>query len=161
VKLRAVLDTNVLLSEARHELLFLAHQRAYTLIWSSFLVGECVRIRTELAIRHGQDRELYRARINAFIHQVTQVAVIVDYTRITGGNYREWLRDPDDEPVLAAALVGKAHYVVSLNTRDFPPEGQYAGVQYATPAQFLADLYRQFPRRRLQEAFVASGYRLP
>jgi predicted nucleic acid-binding protein len=114
VKLRAVLDTNVLLSQARHELLFLAHQRASTLIWSAFLVGECVRIRTELAIKHGQDREIYRARINAFVHQVTPGAVMVDYTKITGGNYREWLKDPDDEPVLAAALIGKAQYIVSV-----------------------------------------------
>lgn len=142
-------------------MLFLAHQRVYTLIWSTFLVGECVRIRTELAIKHGQDREIYRARINAFVHQVTPVAVMVDYIKITGGNYREWLKDPDDEPVLAAALVGKAQYIVSLNTRDFPPQGRYAGVQYVSPSQFLAELYSQYPRRRLQEAFLASGYRLP
>lgn len=161
MKLRAVLDTNVLLGQSRHELLFLAQQRVYTLIWSSFLVGECVRIRTELAIKHGQDRDIYRARINAFIHEVTQAARMVDYTKITGGNYREWLKDPDDEPVLAAALVGKAHYIVSLNTRDFPPSGRYAGVQYVLPAQFLEVLYRRHPRRRLHDAFEASGYRLP
>ncbi len=82
MKLRAVLDTNVLLGQSRHELLFLAQQRVYTLIWSSFLVGECVGIRTELAIKHGQDRDIYRARINAFIHEVTQAARMVDYTKI-------------------------------------------------------------------------------
>lgn len=86
---------------------------------------------------------------------------MVDYTKITGGNYQEWLKDPDDEPVLAAALVGKAHYIVLLNTRDFPPQRHYAGVQFVSPTQFLEELYRQYPRRRLHEAFAASGYRLP
>lgn len=86
---------------------------------------------------------------------------MVDYTRITGGTYREWLKDPDDEPVLAAALVGKARYIVSLNTRDFPPTGQYAGVQYVSPTQFLEELYRQHPRQKLHDRFVAAGYRLP
>lgn len=161
MKPRAVLDTSVLLAAERHELLFLAYRGAYTLLWSTFLVGECVRIKTELAIKHQQDRAIYRARINEFVRQVTAVATLVDYTRLAGGNYEEWLKDPDDEPLLATALVGKAHYVVSWNTKDFPPSGSFAGVQFVTPPQFLLNIYQERPYRRLRAAYLASGYHLP
>lgn len=156
---RAAVDTSVLLSAERHELLFLAHRGVYTLLWSAFLIAELVRIRTEWAIKQGQDRAVYRERINRFVEEVSRVAVLIDYTRLEGGTYGEWLTDPDDEPLLATALVGRAPYVVSWNTRDFPPGGLYAGVQYVTPPRFLAVLYRLHPRQHLLEAYRQSGYR--
>jgi len=107
MSIQAVLDTSVLLSAERHQLLFYAHKRIYTFLRSSFLVGECVRVR--------------------------------------------------DEPLLAAALVGKAGYVVSWNIHDFPPSGAFAGVWYLTPPDFYEILYAEHPRRKLKEAFEASG----
>ena len=161
MKPRAVLDTSVLLSAERHELLFLAQKRLYTIVWSSFLVSEVVRIRTEWAIKRSQDRVIYRTRINQFVTGVSQLAVLVDHTRLEGGSYTEWLKDPDDEPLLATALVGKAQYIVSWNTRDFPPTGAFAGVRYITPSQFFAEIYRQHPRRKLHDEFMAEAYHLP
>lgn len=120
-----------------------------------------MRVRTELAIKHGQEREIYRTRINNFVHEASRPASIIDYTRLEGGNYNEWLKDPDDEPLLAAALVGKAGYVVSWNTHDFPPNGGFAGVRYLTPPDFYQVLYAEYPRRKLKEAFEASDYRVP
>lgn len=145
MKPRAVLDTSVVLSAERHELLFLAHRKLYTIVWSTFLVGEVVRIRTEWGIKHSQDRKVYRERINQLVGEISRLAVLVDYTRLEGGSYIEWLKDPDDEPLLAAALVGKAPYVVSWNTRDFPPGATFAGVRYLTPPEFLAEIYSQHP----------------
>ena len=120
MKIRAVLDTSALIGIQRHELVFPAGKGYYTIVWSPFLIAEFARIRTELAIRHGQDRAIYRTRINECINVLSRLAVTVDHTRLEGGNYTRWLQDPDDEPVLATALVGKAHYIVSLNTKDFP-----------------------------------------
>ncbi len=120
MKHRAVLDTSALLGPARHELVFLASKSVYTMVWSSFLIAELTRLRTEWAIKQGLERARYRERINALTRELSQIAVIVDYTRLEGGNYRDWLRDPDDEPLLATALVGRAAYVVSHNTSDFP-----------------------------------------
>lgn len=54
---RAVLDTSALLGPQRHELVFLASQRVYSMVWSSFLIAELTRIRTEWAIKQG-----FRAR---------------------------------------------------------------------------------------------------
>ncbi|HEY8324968.1 MAG: putative toxin-antitoxin system toxin component, PIN family [Ktedonobacterales bacterium] len=142
-----MLDTSALLGPQRHELVFLASQRAYSMVWSSFLIAELTRIRTEWAIKQGLPREVYRQRINQLIELLSRTAVLVDYTRLEGGSYTEWLSDPDDEPLLATALVGRATYVVSHNTRDFPPDGVFAGVRYLTPLDFLDMLYRDHPIR--------------
>ena len=158
---RVVLDTSVLLSAERHELIFLAHRQIYTMVWSSFLVAEVVRIRTEWGIKHQQERARYRQGINNFVHELSRIAELVDYTLVEGGSYHQWLKDPDDEPLLATALVGGAQYIVSWNTRDFPPRGSFAGVRYLTPPTFLAELYMQYPEQQLHEAFSEGEYRLP
>lgn len=160
MKPRAVLDTSALLGPLRHELVFLAREGVYAMVWSSFLLAEPTRLRTEWAIKQGLDRARYRGRINALIRELSRIAVIVDYTRLEGGNYRDWLRDPDDEPLLTTALVGKAAYAVSHNTSDFPPGGVFAGVTYLTPASFLDMLYREHPRQSsLPED--AESFKLP
>ena len=141
MKVRAVLDSSVLLSAERNELLFLARKGVYTLVCSPFIFNEVVRIRTEKAIEHGQNRDEYRARINAFVDAISHVALLVNHTRLEGGNYQAWLNDPDDEPLLATALVGRAAYIVSWNTRDFPPTGSYAHIRFVTPPEFLHAMY--------------------
>lgn len=162
MKLRAVLDTSALLGPQRHELVFLAHKRAYTMLWSSFLIAEITRIRTEWAIRQGLDREVYRERINSLVKELSLIATLVDYTRLQGGAYSRWLRDPDDEPLLATALVGQASYVVSHNTSDFPPGNVFAGVRYMTPLDFLDMLYRAYPlKSKWLKREQQDPYRLP
>ena len=143
MKPRAVLDTSVLLSAERDELLFLAHKGAYRIVCSPFIFNEVVRIRTKKAIEHGQDYEVYRARINAFVNEVSRLAMLVNHTRLEGGNYDSWLKDADDEPILATALVGKAEYIVSWNTSDFPPSRTYAHVRYVTPPEFVEEIYAE------------------
>ena len=162
---KAVLDTSTLLGPQRHELVALAHQRVFTMVWSSFLISELTRVRTEWAIKQGLDREVYRERINALIHELSKIATLVDYTRLESGNYTIWLKDPDDEPLLATALVGRAEYVVSHNTRDFPPDGVFAGVRYLTPLVFLDTLYQAHPPKQGKSQGKSQGgqepYRLP
>lgn len=161
MKPRAVLDASALLNKERHELLYASRLNLYTIVWSAFVIAEFVRVRTELALKHGLDPRENRSRINAFIHEASLRAVMVNYTRLQGGNYTPWLRDVDDEPVLATALVGKAQYIVSWNTHDFPPGGIFAGVHYVTPVQFLDELYSQHPDKNLPGDFADSGFRVP
>jgi predicted nucleic acid-binding protein len=104
---------------------------------------------------------IYREHINRAIGILTHLAIVVDYTRLEGGDYTRWLTDPDDEPILATALVGKAQYIVSANTRDFPPDGLYPGVQYLTPQDFLAHLYRLHPRKYSRDFSDMPAYRFP
>lgn len=161
MKPRAVLDTSALLGPNRDELVFLASKNAFTMVWSAFLIAELTRIRTEWAIRQGLDRAIYRQRINTLIEQLAKIATLVDYTRLKGGNYTDWLSDPDDEPLLATALVGRAAYIVSHNTSDFPPGGNFAGVQYLTPTAFLEALYTEYAPHPNRKAGELETFRLP
>lgn len=144
---RVVADSSVLLSAERDEILYLARRGVIQLVLSPFLIGEVVRIRTERAIMFGQDRELYRARVNAYVNALTALSDMVNHTLLEGGDYTRWLRDPDDEPLLATALVGRAEIVVSWNTKDFPPTASYAHVRYLTPPQLFEEIYQHFPQR--------------
>lgn len=55
------------------------------------------------------------------------------------------LVDQWDAPILATAIVGKADYVVSANTHDFPPEDDsrnhtFRGITYIPPEPFITDI---------------------
>lgn len=95
--LRVVLDTSVLLSAERRPLLLLAAQQRYTLVWSPFIADEVARKLVEMGWRAATARELVTALVD--------LAEMVDHSQITGGNYDRWLRDPDDHPILATALI--------------------------------------------------------
>jgi predicted nucleic acid-binding protein len=155
---RAVLDTSTLLSEERHWLWLLARQGYYEGVWSAFIVGELVRVRTELSIRHQVARREYRKRINALVHALSDVLQIVDYRKVSTGDV---LRDPDDEPILATAVAAQAGCIVSLNTKDFPPGGAALGVRFLTPDQFLTALVLQHPAAGLAERASQAGRQLP
>lgn len=54
--------------------------------------------------------------------------------------------DPDDRHVLAAAIAGKAAYIVIWNLKDFPAKdlGSH-GVASQSPDDFLTNLHAMFP----------------
>jgi len=70
------------------------------------------------------------------------VAELVDHRRYTGP-YPDWLQDPDDRPLLAAAMVAKADYLVTANTRDFPPGKCFGSLTVVTPEEFLEILIHE------------------
>ena len=158
---RAVLDTSVLLDAERPELLFAARRNLYTIVWSAFIAAEFARVRMELAFKHRLDPHVNRERINEFVYEVFLRGVTGNYTRLQGGNYERWLQDRDDVPVLATALVGKAQYIVSWNTKHFPSGGSYADLRYLTPRTFLDELYSHNPNLNLPDEFASSGYKAP
>ncbi len=156
--LRAVLDTSVLLSEHRHWLWLMARLGYYEGVWSAFIVGELVRIRVEHSIGYGVDRLVYRQRINDLVHLLSDVLLIVNYRAETATGM---LADPDDEPILATALAAGAKCIVSLNTHDFPPGGEAAGVRFLTPHVFLAEIESGHPDAGLAERADEAGRQLP
>jgi predicted nucleic acid-binding protein len=155
--LRAVLDTSVLISEHRHWLWDFARRGYYEARWSTYIIGELVRVRVEHSIRHGVQRAMYRQRINHLIHLLTDVLIIADYRTVPLAGV---LRDPDDEPILAAAIASGAAFVVSLNTRDFPSGNEVLGVRFLTPRAFLAELTTRNPGAIVQQA-ADTGRLLP
>ena len=131
-RIRAVLDTCVLLSAERRPLLFLAAAGAYTIVWSEYIDGELKRKMIEIGWGEAKSDALLKALVG--------LAEMVDYRQIEGGNYEEWLRDPDDHPIMATALIGKVDYLVTWNVKDFPPKRRFAGVTIITPDAFLRDI---------------------
>lgn len=56
------------------------------------------------------------------------------------------LPDPDDRHVLAAAIAGKAAYIVTWNLKGFPAKDLAShGVTSQSPDAFLTDLHAAFP----------------
>lgn len=155
---RAVLDTSVLLSEHRHWLWLFAKLGYYEAVWSTYILGEMVRVRVQQYITHGVPRAEYRRRINNLIHRLSDVMLVADYRKAQTGDL---LKDPDDEPILAAALAAHAGFVVSLNTRDFPPGGEVLTVRFLTPRAFLTELESHLPDMNLTQHAEDVGRQLP
>ena len=155
---RAVLDTSALFSEHRHWLWLLARLGYYEAVWSTFIVGELVRIRVEHSIRHGVERAVYRRRVNDLIHLLSSVLVVANYKEAPAVGV---LRDPDDEPILATAIAANAEFIVSLNTRDFPAGTSHAGIRFLTPQALLAELDSRFPHANVERTAGDAGRRLP
>jgi predicted nucleic acid-binding protein len=109
-------------------------QGYYEAAWSTWIVAELVRIRVEHSIAHDVPRPTYRRHVNDLVHLLSGALFIANYRDATTGGS---LRDPDDEPILATAIAARAGFVVSLNTRDFPPDREALGVRYVTPGEFL------------------------
>ena len=155
---RAVLDTSVLISAHRHWLWLLARKGYYQGIWSAFIVGELVRVRTEHSIKHGVERAVYRQRINDLIHLFSDVLTIVDYRRVSSDAA---LKDPDDEPIHATAVAADAGCLISLNTSDFPPDAVLDGIRYVTPQEFLGALAAAHEQVDLPALVDAAGKQVP
>ena len=68
------------------------------------------------------------------------------------------LADPNDAPIWATARIAAARYVISHNTRDFPPIDQgrhiYDSIEYLTTAEFVEEVLEA-------DVAVAYGEALP
>lgn len=126
---RAVLDTSVLLSAERRPLLFLAANGLFTLVWSQYIAEEVARKMIDMGWSS--------SKVSALVDALVELAEMVDYQQIIGSNYDVWLHDLDDHPIMATALAGKVDYLVTWNTRDFPPKLRFANITILTPDAFL------------------------
>lgn len=128
-QVRAVLDTNVLVGKFRKPLLVAAGLGVYELILSPYILNEVWDVLVG-------DFEAPLREAAVFVSGLEEIATMVDQTGVTGGNYDEWLHDRDDHPVMATAIVGKADFLVTANTKDFPPKKIFAGTTLITPEAF-------------------------
>ncbi len=140
--MRAVLDTNVLVSAAIRkdgnpdQIVRLAG-RKFELLTSKYILTEVTQV---LARKHiqakylsylmAQDRRLLEQNLRAIAKTVMVKAKTT--TRLRGAVPD----DPEDEPVLACAVEGEANYLVTGDPHLLALQ-TFGGIKIVTPAQFL------------------------
>ena len=135
--MRAVLDTGILISALisdrsyPYKALELWTNRAYTLVTSEWQIEELRKVSrykhiTPLLKPHEVGRLVNRLRDRA--------EVIRDLPEVA------YSPDPDDNPIIAAALKGGAHYIVSGDKGDLLALRQIEGVSLVTARAFVERL---------------------
>lgn len=134
--MRAVLDTNVLVSARRsvhgasNRLLAAAVDGRFTMLASVPLVleYEAVLVRPENLAAFRLDHETALEALNFLVGHVEPVRL--DYL------WRPQSKDPADEMIMDAAINGRADFIVTFNERDFLAAVRF-GIGIITPAGFL------------------------
>lgn len=149
--IRAVLDTSVLFPpRQRAELQQAAQLGTFAGIWSPWIIAELNPVLTwDWVHTHGatatSERECSRAAkrmMEYLLPTFVLVAPIPPYPPAW-----EQLADIWDQPIWAAAVQGRAQYVVSENRRHYPPrqpDGSHTheGITYLPGRAFLALLLK-------------------
>lgn len=158
----ALLDTSVLWPSLQRDfLLSLAVEGMYRPVWSAEILAELeYEEARKLVARHGLP-DVDAAQRAA--HLVATMRSVFDDAEVTGweplvGTYA--LPDPDDEHVLAAAVVAGAGTIVTSNVKDFPGDKVPATIDVRRPAEFAANTVALSPaaaERAVGELAARSG----
>ncbi len=161
----AVLDTCVLWPSLQRDfLLSLAITGLYRPLWSDRLLEELEFHEARKLVERGDaDQQTAVARAGRLIGMMRSS---FDDSLVEGWEPLEGtlgLPDPDDEHVLAAAIVGSAGAIVTNNDKDFPACRVPKHIQILKPAQFAADTVAVDPERALRavEAMVTRRTKPP
>lgn len=159
----AMLDTSVLWPSLQRDfLLSMAIEGLYRPLWSEAVLEELLEHESLKRRSRGADRQ---AAEEAAAHLIARMRAEFDDAVVSGWGSLEGsfgLPDPDDEHVVAAAVMGGAGVIVTSNLRDFPAANLPAHLHVLPPADFAADTVSVDPdraARALQE--IARRYRAP
>lgn len=159
----ALLDTSVLWPSLQRDfLLSMAAEGVYRPIWSHAILDELVRVEADKRVLRGAEPEQAETAARRLIDQM---AWAFDDSCVSGwepleGTYG--LPDPDDEHLVAAAVIGGAGVIVSDNVKHLPSKLLPDGVSVATARRFAADSVSVSPgaaRRALQQ--ISARYENP
>jgi hypothetical protein len=165
---RAVLDTSVLVpawSRLVLQQLASADPPRFEPVWSEWIIAETWRTLAWRACGAGATWRQVSEGANRMLRYLLPVMHTVRLREIVGAVATPWppawagLTDADDEPIWATAVLARAAYVVSENTRHFPPLVEaspsappgradaapgarhvYDGVEYLTAIEFVEDV---------------------
>lgn len=140
---RALLDACVLVPVSLADtMLRIAEKGLYRPLWSDRILGEAQSAIAE--IRPGADA----AKRFAVMRQAFSDALVGGWEGRQAGVS---LPDPDDRHVVAAAIQGGAHVIVTANLADFPSTAlRPLGLEAVHPDDFLLDLLDLSPATVMQ-----------
>lgn len=158
----ALLDTCVLVPSLQRDfLLSLAVEGLYRPVWSSAVLTELEYVEVRKLTRLGLNVEQATRRAVRLIEVMRQS---FDDAEVEGwepleGTYG--LPDPDDEHLVAAAVVAGAGAIVTSNEKDFPENKLPIGVQTVSPQEFAFNTVAVDPvtARRAITAYVSRSGR--
>lgn len=144
----ALLDTNVLWPSLQRDfLLSLGIERLYRPLWSDVILEELEFHESLKLARRGADQADAQARAARLVEQMRNSfgdALVTGWEGLEGSY---GLPDPDDEHVVAAAVVGGAGAIVTHNIKDFPEAKIPGSLQVLKPAEFLTNTVAVDPMR--------------
>ena len=159
----ALLDTSVLWPSLQRDfLLSLSIEGLYRPLWSTEILAELEYHETQKLANRGEPLTAATARASHLIRQMTTAFddALVENWEPHDGAFG--LPDPDDEHVLAAAVVGGAGAIITLNLRDFPIAKIPSHIKVLSPAEFAADTVSVSPDDALRAVqTMASRYSAP
>jgi len=159
----AFLDTCTLWPSLRRDvLLSFAAEGLYRPIWSSTVLDELFICEVDKLTSRGADPK--DAEIRA-IQLIQNMRVAFDDSEVPEATYKALegsygLPDPNDEHVVAAAVIGNAGAIVTENLKDFPIQLLPFGVDLTHPSEFLYDTVQIDPvgaSRAIQRIVQRSG----
>lgn len=154
----ALLDTCVLWPSLQRDfLLSLAIEGLYRPVWSSVILQELAYEETRKLVRRGIAKPTAAARACCLIDQMLQAFVDAEIRGWEGLEGTYGLPDPNDEHVVAAAVVAGAGAIVTHNVKDFPSSKIPAGMDIVSPAEFAANTVSLDPLRALDGINAIAG----
>jgi PIN domain len=154
----ALLDACVLWPGLQRQfLLSLAIEGMYRPIWSAAILEEVIDFEVIKGLSRGLSEQEARRRAD---HLIAEMGRHFDDAEVTGwepleGSYG--LPDPDDEHVVAAAVVGGAGAIVTNNLRHFPSLRLPFGLDVIHPADFACNTVELDPTTALRAIHEISG----
>ncbi|WP_405474552.1 PIN domain-containing protein [Paenarthrobacter ilicis] len=126
-------------------MLSLAFEGAYRFIFSEAILMEVEANEEINRVERGDSEEGAREKASHLVDRMRSSfgdSVVTNWEGLEG---TYGLPDPDDEHVLAAAVVGGAGSIVTENYRDFPEEKIPAGIQVVSAKDFAFDTVSMRP----------------
>lgn len=160
----AVLDTCVLWpSMQRDFLLSLSIEGLYRPLWSKAILEE-LQYHEQRKLRRHLPASEARSRAATLVHTMRTAFEDAFVTGWEGLEGTYGLPDPDDEHVVATAVVGGAGAIITENQKDFPAELIPAGIDILPARTFLRNTVALGPEaafRAVQQMAERSGTRGP
>lgn len=157
----ALLDTCVLWPSVQRDfLLSLASEHLYRPVWSWRLLEEVEYVEEQKLIKRGASPEDAARRAAFLVDQMRGAFSDAEVVGWEGLEGTYGLPDPDDEHLVAAAVVGGAGAIVTDNADDLPQDLMPNGIDVLPPAEFALNTMALDPAsglRALREIARRSG----